>query len=262
MISSIKNNRIDEFKNKYRHVDMLLIDDIQFIVGKESTQEEFFHTFNTLYEGKKQIIISSDKPPKDIENLEDRLISRFKVGLTVDVQPPNYETRMAILNKRAELDNIKVDQDCMHYIADNIKSNIRELEGALNQIHNFSRLKNKPITLELVKEALENIITPDLNKPVTPELIIDIVSEHFNITPQDIRGQKRSRDIAYPRQICMYLCRKMTDNSLQSIGTHLGKKDHTTIIHGAEKIEKDLQTDEALKNTIEVLTKKISPNRQ
>ena len=262
LISSIKNNRIDEFKNKYRHVDMLLIDDIQFIVGKESTQEEFFHTFNTLYEGKKQIIISSDKPPKDIENLEDRLISRFKVGLTVDVQPPNYETRMAILNKRAELDNIKVDQDCMHYIADNIKSNIRELEGALNQIHNFSRLKNKPITLELVKEALENIITPDLNKPVTPELIIDIVSEHFNITPQDIRGQKRSRDIAYPRQICMYLCRKMTDNSLQSIGTHLGKKDHTTIIHGAEKIEKDLQTDEALKNTIEVLTKKISPNRQ
>lgn len=250
------------FREKYRNNDVLLIDDIQFIIGKESTQEEFFHTFNTLYEGKKQIIISSHKPPKDIENLEDRLISRFKVGLTVDVQPPNYETRMAILNKRAELDNIKVDQDCMHYIADNIKSNIRELEGALNQIHNFSRLKNKPITLELVKEALENIITPDLNKPVTPELIIDIVSEHFNITPQDIRGQKRSRDIAYPRQICMYLCRKMTDNSLQSIGTHLGKKDHTTIIHGAEKIEKDLQTDEALKNTIEVLTKKISPNRQ
>ncbi len=261
LISSIKNQRNEEFKTKYRNVDMLLIDDIQFIVGKESTQEEFFHTFNSLYEAKKQIIISSDKPPKDIEGLEDRLISRFKVGLTVDVQPPNYETRMAILNKRAELDGISVDQECMHYVAENIKSNIRELEGALNQIHNFSRLKNKPITLDLVEEALQNVINPDMNRPVTADYIVEVVAEHFNITPQDIRGQKRSRDIAYPRQICMYLCRKMTDNALQAIGAALGKKDHTTILHGIDKIEKDIPNDETLKNTIDVLKKKISPGR-
>jgi len=261
LIFSIKNQHIEEFKSKYRDIDMLLIDDIQFIVGKESTQEEFFHTFNTLYEAKKQIIISSDKPPKDIENLEDRLISRFKVGLTVDVQPPNYETRMAILNKRAELENIDINQDCMHYVADNIKSNIRELEGALNQISNFSRLKNKAIDMSLVKEALENIISPDNNKPVTPELIIEIVSEHFNIPSSDLTGHKRSRDIAYPRQVCMYLCRKMTDNSLQSIGNFLGKKDHSTILHGADKIENEIKNDETLANTIDVLTKKINPNQ-
>lgn len=261
LIFSIKNQHIEDFKKKYRDIDMLLIDDIQFIVGKESTQEEFFHTFNTLYEAKKQIIISSDKPPKDIENLEDRLISRFKVGLTVDVQPPNYETRMAILNKRAELEHIDIDQDCMHYVADNIKSNIRELEGALNQISNFSRLKNRAIDMNLVKEALKNIISPDTNKPVTPELIIEIVSEHFNIPPSDITGQKRSRDIAYPRQICMYLCRKMTENSLQSIGNFLGKKDHSTVLHGSDKIENDLKNDETLANTIDVLFKKINPNQ-
>lgn len=261
LISAIRTNRNEEFRNKYRNLDMLLIDDIQFIVGRESTQEEFFHTFNTLYSTKKQIVISSDKPPKDIENLEDRLISRFKVGLTVDVQPPNYETRMAILNKRAELDNIQIDQECMHYIADNIKSNIRELEGALNQIHNLSRLKNKPIDMELVIEALENIITPDLNKPVTAESIINIVAEHFNISPSDITGQKRSRDIAHPRQICMYLCRRMTDNSLQAIGNALGKKDHTTIIHGENKIENDMKKDESLKNTIDILIKKINPSK-
>ncbi|HIT06446.1 MAG TPA: chromosomal replication initiator protein DnaA [Candidatus Scybalocola faecipullorum] len=261
LITAIRTNRNEEFRNKYRNLDMLLIDDIQFIVGRESTQEEFFHTFNTLYSAKKQIVISSDKPPKDIENLEDRLISRFKVGLTVDIQPPNYETRMAILSKYAELDNIDIDQECMHYVADNIKSNIRELEGALNQIHNLSRLKNKPITMALVREALENIITPDLNKPVTAESIINIVAEHFNISPTDIVGHKRSRDIAYPRQICMYLCRHMTDNSLQAIGNALGKKDHTTIIHGMEKIEKDMKTDESLKNTIDILIKKINPSK-
>ena len=261
LISSIKNQRSEEFKKKYRAVDMLLIDDIQFIVGKESTQEEFFHTFNALYEGKKQIIISSDKPPKDIEGLEDRLISRFKVGVTVDVQPPNYETRMAILNKRAELDNITIDQECLHYVADNIKSNIRELEGALKQIHNFSRLRNQPINLDLVKQALENIINPDVSKPVTVDGIINVVADHFNITPQDIRGSKRSRNIAYPRQITMYLCRHMTQSSLQAIGELMGNKDHSTVIHGIDKIEKDLENDDNLKNTIEVLQKKISPGR-
>lgn len=257
LISSIKNQRNEEFKQKYREVDMLLIDDIQFIVGKESTQEEFFHTFNVLYENKKQIIISSDKAPKDIQGLEERLISRFKVGLTVDVQPPNYETRMAILNKRAELDHIQIDQECMHYIADNIKSNIRELEGALKQIHNFSRLRNEPITLDLVKEALQNIIDPQVSKPVTVETVIQVVADYYHITPQDITGSKRSKNIAYPRQIVMYLSRQLTENSLQDIGSILGK-DHSTIIHGINKVTEDMQTDASLKNTIDILEKKIN----
>ena len=248
-----------KFREKYRNNDVLLIDDIQFIIGKESTQEEFFHTFTTLYESKKQIVISSDKPPKDINGLEDRLITRFKAGLTVDVQPPNYETRMAILKKRAELDNIMVDDESLNYIATNIKSSIRELEGALKQIYNFSRLRKKTINFDLTKEALENIISPEEKRPVTCELIIDTVAEHYNISPDDIKSTKRNKEIAYPRQICMYLCRKMTADSLQAVGNSLGKKDHTTIIHGEKKISDDLKHDENLKNTIDILIKKINP---
>lgn len=259
LISAIRNSRNEEFRNKYRHLDMLLIDDIQFIANRESTQEEFFHTFNALKDSKKQIVITSDKLPRELKNLPDRLISRFQNGLIVDVQAPDYETRMAILNKRAELDRISIDQECLHYIADCIKSNIRELEGALNQINNLSKLKNKPINMEIVQEALSNIISPDAQKPVTPEMIISIVAEHFNITAADIKSSKRSRDIAHPRQICMYLCRLMTDNSLQVIGTALGKNDHTTIIHGEKKIKKELETDESLKSTIDILVKKINP---
>ena len=258
LVHSIQHKQIENFKNKYRNIDMLLIDDIQFIVNKESTQEEFFHTFTTLYEGKKQIVISSDKPPKDINGLEDRLITRFKAGLTVDVQPPNYETRMAILKKRAELDNIQVDDESLNYIATNIKSSIRELEGALKQIYNFSRLRKKMINFELTKEALENIISPE-ERPVTCELIIDTVAEHYHISPDDIKSSKRNKEIAYPRQICMYLCRKMTADSLQAVGNSLGKKDHTTIIHGEKKISDDLKHDENLKNTIDILIKKINP---
>ena len=259
LVHSIQHKQIENFKNKYRNIDMLLIDDIQFIVNKESTQEEFFHTFTTLYESKKQIVISSDKPPKDINGLEDRLITRFKAGLTVDVQPPNYETRMAILKKRAELDNIQVDDESLNYIATNIKSSIRELEGALKQIYNFSRLRKKMINFELTKEALENIISPEERRPVTCELIIDTVAEHYNISPDDIKSSKRNKEIAYPQQICMYLCRKMTADSLQAVGNSLGKKDHTTIIHGEKKISDDLKHDENLKNTIDILIKKINP---
>ena len=259
LVHSIQHKQIEDFKNKYRNIDMLLIDDIQFIVNKESTQEEFFHTFNTLSENKKQIIISSDKPPKDIKDLEERLITRFKSGLTVDVQPPNYETRMAILKKRAELDNIEADDESLNYIATNIKSNIRELEGALKNVYNFSRLKKQPINFDLTQEALKNIISPEERQPITTELIINIVSEHFGISPDDIKGSKRTKEIAYPRQICMYLCRKMTEDSLQSIGNTLGKKDHTTIIHGEKKISDDLKKDESLQKTIDVLVKKINP---
>ena len=259
LVHSIQHKQGESFKNKYRNIDMLLIDDIRFIVNKESTQEEFFHTFTTLYESKKQIVISSDKPPKDINGLEDRLITRFKAGLTVDIQPPNYETRMAILKKRAELDNIKVDDESLNYIATNIKSSIRELEGALKQIYNFSRLRKQTINFSLTKEALENIISPEEKRPVTCELIIETVAEHFNISPDDIKSTKRNKEIAYPRQICMYLCRKMTADSLQAVGNSLGKKDHTTIIHGEKKISDDLKKDENLQNTIDVLIKKINP---
>lgn len=259
LVHSIQHKQIENFKNKYRNIDMLLIDDIQFIVNKESTQEEFFHTFTTLYESKKQIVISSDKPPKDINGLEDRLITRFKAGLTVDVQPPNYETRMAILKKRAELDNIQVDDESLNYIATNIKSSIRELEGALKQIYNFSRLRKKMINFELTKEALENIISPEERRPVTCELIIETVAEHYHISPDDIKSSKRNKEIAYPRQICMYLCRKMTADFPAGCGNSLGKKDHTTIIHGEKKISDDLKHDENLKNTIDILIKKINP---
>lgn len=258
LVHAIQTKHVEEFKNKYRNIDMLLIDDIQFIVGKVGTQEEFFHTFNTLYENKKQVVISSDKPPKDIDGLEERLISRFKVGLTVDVQPPDYETRMAILMKHADIDHMEINQECCHYIADNIHSNIRELEGALKQIFNWSRLKKRPIDLELVVEALKNIISPEENKPITVESIIDVVAEHYNISSSDIIGPKRSKDIAFPRQVCMYICRMETNISLESIGQTLGNRDHTTIMHGTEKIEKARKDNKELDNSIEVIKKKLN----
>lgn len=253
------NTSITAFRKKYRNIDVLLIDDIQFIIGKESTQEEFFHTFNTLYESKKQIIISSDKPPKDIETLEERLRSRFEWGLTVDIQPPDYETRMAILKKKEELDGLSIDDEVMKYIASNINSNIRELEGALTQIVARSRLNRTEVNVELAQEALKNLISPNTKKDITVEFIIDIVAEHFNITSADIISSKKSRNIAYPRQICMFLCRDLKDISLKDIGTKMGNRDHTTILHGINKIEADIQKDTNLSNTIDVLKKKINP---
>ena len=262
LIDAIRNkNNVSttEFREKYRNNDVLLIDDIQFIIGKESTQEEFFHTFNTLYESKKQIIISSDKPPKEIETLEERLRSRFEWGLTVDIQSPDYETRMAILRKKEEMEGYNIDNEVIKYIATNIKSNIRELEGALTKIVALSRLNKCDITLGLAEEALKDIISPNAQREVTPNLIIQVVSDHFGITPLDISSQKRTKEIVYPRQIVMYLCRNMTKTPLQSIGRILGGRDHTTIIHGSEKIAADMNKDENLKNTIEILKKKINP---
>ena len=262
VIESIRSGNasaMNKFREKYRTIDVLMIDDVQFIIGKESTQEEFFHTFNTLYESKKQIIISSDKPPKEIETLEERLRSRFEWGLTVDIQSPDYETRMAILRKKEEMEGYNIDNEVIKYIATNIKSNIRELEGALTKIVALSRLNKCDITLELAEEALKDIISPNAQREVTPELIIQVVSDHFGITPADVMSQKRTKDIVYPRQIIMYLCRDMTEASLQVIGLSLGKRDHTTVIHGAEKIAADLQKDETLRNTIDILKKKINP---
>ncbi len=261
LIESIRNVNTTptEFREKYRNIDVLLIDDIQFIIGKESTQEEFFHTFNTLHESKKQIIISSDKPPKDILTLEERLRSRFEWGLTVDIQPPDYETRMAILKKKEELDGLQIDNEVMKYIATNIKSNIRELEGALTKIVALSRLKKQEVNVTLAEEALKDLISPDDKKQVTPELIIDVVAEHYNITSADIYSINKSRNIAFPRQVAMYFCRKLTDNSLAEIGKLLGNRDHTTVLHGIDKVEKTMKKDLSLQNTIEVLNKKINP---
>ena len=262
LIDAIRNkNNISttEFREKYRNNDVLLIDDIQFIIGKESTQEEFFHTFNALYEAKKQIIISSDKPPKEIETLEERLRSRFEWGLTVDIQSPDYETRMAILRKKEELEGYNIDNEVIKYIATNVKSNIRELEGALTKIVALSKLNNKEITTELAEEALKDLISPNAEKEVTPELIIQVVADHFGITPLDISSQKRNKEIVFPRQIVMYICRSMLGTSLQNIGKYLGGRDHTTIIHGHDKIAADMEKNESLRNTVEILMKKISP---
>lgn len=251
-----------KFREKYRNNDVLLIDDIQFIIGKESTQEEFFHTFNHLHVSGKQIIISSDKPPKDIETLEARLRTRFEWGLIADISSPDYETRMAILRKKEELDGLEryhIPDDVMQYIANNIKSNIRELEGSLNKLIALSNLENKPIDIPLAAEALKDMISPDDNRVVTPELILDIVSEHFNVTVADLKGKKRNAEIVLPRQIVMYLCRVMTDTSLKAIGAFLGGKDHASVTHGIKKIEAEIKTDEALNNTVNIIMKKINP---
>ena len=259
-IRSENQSSIVEFRDKYRNLDVLLIDDIQFIIGKERSQEEFFHTFNTLKESNKQIVISSDKPPKDITTLEDRLKSRFEMGLTVDISAPDYETRMAILSKKAESEGYNINEEIIQYIASNIKSNIRELEGALTKIVAFSRVSKKPVDVEFAKEVLKDIISPDINKEITPKAIINIVAEHFNISPADIVSRKKSHNISYPRQIAMYLIRNLTDSSLQTISEALHKKDHTTVMYAIKKIEEDIDNNESTKNTIDILIKKIKPN--
>ena len=252
-----------QFRDKYRNNDVLLIDDIQFFIGKESTQEEFFHTFNHLHTSAKQIIISSDKPPKDIETLEARLRTRFEWGLIADISAPDYETRMAILRRKIELDHLdryNIPEDVLTYIAENIKSNIRELEGSLNKLIALYKLNNpETIDIPLAAEALKDIISSYNNRVVTPELILDIVADHFNITIADLKGNKRSASISVPRQICMYLMRTLTETPLQAIGIILGGKDHSTIKYGVEKIEKGIVKDETLNNTISIIMKKINP---
>ncbi|NLK99087.1 MAG: chromosomal replication initiator protein DnaA [Clostridiales bacterium] len=260
LIEAIQKKTTIQFREKYRSIDILLIDDIQFIIGKESTQEEFFHTFNTLHESKKQIIISSDRPPKEMLTLEDRLRSRFEHGLMADIQSPDYETRMAILKKKEELDGLRIeDEEVLKYIATNIKSNIRELEGALTKIVAFSRLKKRDLNLALAEEALQDIIYPNEKKVITTELIVDIVAEHYNLSPSEIYSKDKSRNVSYPRQIVMYLTRKLTDISVTEIGKSLGNRDHSTVIHGYDKISKDIEKDSSLHNTIDVLIKKINP---
>ena len=242
------------FRNRYRNVDVLLVDDIQFIAGKEGTQEEFFHTFNTLYEANKQIIISSDRPPKDIEPLEDRLRSRFEWGLTADVQMPDYETRIAILRKKAQLDNIDVPDEINAFIAERVDSNIRELEGALNKVLALSHLNNEPISLELAKLALKDI-TNTPTKTITIDLIQKVVSKYFGIKVDDLKSSKRSADVAIPRQIAMYLCRDIANVSLPKIGFEFGKRDHSTVIHACNKVLETIKEDDDMKNKIEEIKK-------
>ena len=257
LINSIRDDKNVEFRDKYRNVDVLLVDDIQFIAGKERTQEEFFHTFNALHDANKQIIISSDRTPKEIPTLEDRLRSRFEWGLIADIQAPDLETRIAILRKKAQMENIDVPNDIMVYIATKIKSNIRELEGALIRIVAYSSLTNKDVTIDLAEEALKDILSSSKPKEVNVAFIKETVSKHLDIKMDDFNSKKRTRAISYPRQIAMYLCRELTDLSLPKIGEEFGGRDHTTVIHAYDKISKELEDDTELKSKIDNLIKEI-----
>lgn len=257
LINAIKDDRNEEFRSKYRNIDVLLIDDIQFIGGKERTQEEFFHTFNALYEANKQIILSSDKPPREITTLEDRLRSRFEWGLIADIQSPDLETRIAILKKKAQQENIYIPNDVMTFIADKIASNIRELEGALNRVIAYSSLTENEISVELATEALKEIIIANNNRVINSNLIIDAVSRYYDIKPDDFRSSKRNRDIAYPRQIAMYLCRELTDLSLPKIGEEFGGRDHTTVMHACTKILDDISASSETRRAVEELKRNI-----
>lgn len=256
-IKSIRNNKGEEFRKKYRDIDVLLIDDIQFIQDKVQTQEEFFYTFNDLHQNNKQIVISSDRPPKEIAKLEDRLRTRFEWGLIVDITPPDYETRMAILQKKVEEENFDVPPEALNYIANQIQSNIRELEGALTRLLAYSHLLNQPITTELTAEALKDIIQAPKAKKITIQDIQQVVGQYYNVRIEDFSAKKRTKSIAYPRQIAMYLSRELTDFSLPKIGEEFGGRDHTTVIHAHEKIAKDIKEDTIFKQEVENLEKEI-----
>ena len=240
LINSIKDNSNEQFRNKHRNIDVLLIDDIQFIAGKERVQEEFFHTFNALHESGKQIILSSDRPPKEIQLLEDRLKSRFEWGLIADIQSPDYETRLAILRKKAQLDNINIDGEILSNIATKIDTNIRELEGTLNKLIAKASLTNSPITAEMAEKAINDIIAQQ-EKVFSAEFVQETVAKYFNIDAKDLRGSKRNNEVAFPRQIAMYLCRKVAQMSLPQIGKDFGKRDHTTVMHACTKIEQEIK---------------------
>ena len=263
VMESIRNGNaavMTKLREKYRTVDVLMVDDVQFIIGKESTQEEFFHTFNVLHSAGKQIILSSDKPPKEMETLEERFRSRFEWGLIADIQPPDYETRVAILRKNAEMSHRQINEEIIDYIASNIKSNIRELEGAFNKILAFARSNKTELNLAAAEEALKDVIYPNKARDITPTLIINTVSEYFNVKPEDVISKKRNSEYVLPRQVAMYLCHILTDSSYAVIGKALGKKDHTTVLHGCNKIEDELKNNEELQSKIDAILKKLNPN--
>ena len=266
VINAIRNNREDytamsRLREKYRSVDVLMIDDIQFIIGKESTQEEFFNTFNALHSVGKQIVISSDRPPKDMETLAKRYTSRFMMGMIADIGLPDYETRMAILQKKAAEDRLLISNEVFDYIATNLQTNVRELEGALNKVLAVQKMQPDitEVTLDIAKKELHDFITPDAPKEITPQLIIEVVAEHYGLTIEQMQSKSRSSSISKPRQIAMYLCKEMTDESLDGVGSFLGGRDHSTIIHGATKISKEYEENEAFRQEVDIVKKKINP---
>ena len=261
MINAISSKRNEDFRQKYREIDVLLIDDIQFLGGKEGTQDEFFHTFNTLYQANKQIVISGDRPPEEIQRLEERIRSRFKWGMIADIKAPDYETRVAILQKKAEVNHINIDIPVLSYIANNVSSNIRELEGALTRVDGFSKLyPDRPIDIELAQEALKDYFGSDTQRVLTVPRIIDIVCERYHIRAEDIRSKKKPKEIAYPRQIAMYLSRKLTEEPLSNIGSYFGGRDHTTVIHACNKIADDLKGNQGdeLRRALEDMERRLT----
>lgn len=262
VIEAIRNGSsavLSKMRAKYRNVDVLLIDDIQFIIGKESTQEEFFHTFNVLHDAGKQIVLTSDRPPKDMDILEERFRSRFEWGLLADIQRPTFETRMAILRKKQEMDGSNIDDSVLQYIAENVNSNIRELEGSLNKVLAKGKLEKREINVSLAEDVLSDIIFPDKKRIISPEYIIEVVAEYYEISPSDIKSSVKARRFSYPRQIVMYLCRSLLGSNQQTIADAVGVKNHTTIMYGVNKIEEDMKKDPDFANTINILKKKINP---
>jgi len=263
VIASIRSGnaaKMTELREKYRTVDVLLLDDVQFIIGKESTQEEFFHTFNALHMDNKQIVLTSDKPPKDLEILEDRLRNRFTWGLLADMQPPDYEMRMAILQRNADLQNISFNIEIFDYIARNVTTNVRDLECALNKVIAYTKIENNSLDMQNIEATLKDIIYDSEKREITPKLILNTVADHYKINASDIASNRRNQEFVQPRHVVMYLCRILTDHPLIKIGEILGGKDHTTIKHGYEKIKRDITKNEELKNKIDVILKVINPN--
>jgi chromosomal replication initiator protein len=256
VITSIRYDRMQQFRDRYRSVDALLLDDVQFIAGKERTQEEFFHTFNALYEAQKQIVFTSDAPPKDIPTLEERLRSRFEWGLTADIQPPDLETKIAILRKKAEEKNVLFPIDVATFIAERVRSNIRELEGHLNKVAMYASLAGRPITVDLTKEALKDLLTKD-NKPITVNDILKVVATHYGIKVSELKQKSNARIIAYPRQVAMYLCKELTDMSYPEIGKAFNNKHHSTVMYSVERVSEMMEDDQDLTRTISLLTSQI-----
>ncbi|HHW19000.1 MAG TPA: chromosomal replication initiator protein DnaA [Firmicutes bacterium] len=257
LILAIQEGNTQQFRNRYRGVDLLLIDDIQFVAGKDATQEEFFHTFDALHQESKQIVISSDRPPKEISTLEERLRTRFEWGLICDIQPPDIETRIAILRKKAELEGRSVPLEVCQYIAEKIPTNIRELEGALIRVLAYTALQKREVTLEITKEVLRGLLPEKKEVPVTIDSIKKAVAEFYNIDISDFNAKRRTRNIAYPRQVAMYLCRILTDSSLPQIGQQFGGRDHTTVLHACAKVEADRKENPAFEESIQKLIKRI-----
>jgi chromosomal replication initiator protein len=257
LIGSLRRDKMDEFKNKFRNIDILIVDDVQFIAGKERTQEEFFHTFNSLYESHKQIVITSDKFPKEIPGLEDRLRNRFEWGLIADIQPPDMETRVAILQKKAETEGVQLPHDVAIFLAQNIDSNVRELEGSLTRLGAFASLTKTPITIELTKEVLRNTLN-GAQRDITVESIQKTICDYYNIKLGDLKAKRRTKNIAVPRQVAMYLCRKHTETSFPAIGDKFGGRDHSTVIHASKTVERKIKEDPFMQTTIEKLERNLN----